>query len=183
MISFFKKILSCFELHPKKTMIAICRLPFYLITFNKFKRISSWQLKFYPCLFDRDTQSAKLGEYFWQDMYVAKKIIQTNPRRHIDVGSRIDGFIAHLACVRHVEVFDIRPLNINIDNVTFQQWDVTKPSVKLDSICDCVTCLHTLEHIGLGRYGDNINPDGWEEGLKNLSKLLEPGGGFGYRFQ
>ena len=73
-----------------------------------------WPISTYPILLDRFEQSSSLGEYFWQDLFVAKQIITSNPLRHVDVGSRIDGFIAHLLCTREVEVFDIRPLNISI---------------------------------------------------------------------
>ncbi|MDA9281290.1 DUF268 domain-containing protein [Pseudomonadales bacterium] len=99
-----------------------------------------------------------------------------NPGRHIDVGSRIDGFVAHLACVRTIEVFDIRPLSVNIQNVTFRQWDITQSAKEFHGVSDCVSCLHTLEHIGLGRYADKVDPDGWKLGFKNLSMLLSYGG-------
>lgn len=138
--------------------------------------VSNWPVAYYPVLADMYAESACLGEYFWQDLFVAKKIINSNPKRHIDIGSRVDGFIAHLACYREVEVFDIRPLSAKIENVKFTQWDITSRQEEFFSIADCVTCLHTLEHIGLGRYGDALDPQGWEIGLKSLAQLLKPDG-------
>lgn len=136
----------------------------------------AWPVKIYPILLDRDEPSATLGEYFWQDLFVAKEIIKHDPDRHIDVGSRVDGFIGHLACVRRVEVFDIRPLSVTIPGVDFIQWDMTNPNPAYVGVADCVSCLHTLEHIGLGRYGDTIDPDGWRLALSALGQLLKPGG-------
>lgn len=157
---------------------ALLATPGFISDYIGFRLISKdWKLRIYPVLLDKEQGSAHLGEYFWQDLFVAKKIISQNPTKHVDVGSRVDGFIAHLACVRKVEVFDIRPLTSEIENVEFTQWDITNPNPALNGIADCVSCLHTLEHIGLGRYGDQLDPDGWRKGLKSLVDLVAPGGG------
>ncbi len=39
-----------------------------------------------------------------------------------------------------------------------------------------MSCLHTLEHFGLGRYGDELDPYGHIKGFKNLVKILKHGG-------
>lgn len=156
---------------------ALLATPGFISDYIGFRLISKdWKLRIYPVLLDKEQESAHLGEYFWQDLFVAKKIISQNPTKHVDVGSRVDGFIAHLACVRKVQVFDIRPLTSEIENVEFTQWDITNPNPTLNGIADCVSCLHTLEHIGLGRYGDQLDPDGWRKGLKSLVDLVAPGG-------
>ena len=176
-----KKIIlvsSQFQFNPIEIIRSLAASPKFISDYIKFKlKTKNWKLKVYPVLLDKKQQSANLGEYFWQDLFVAKKIIAHNPIRHIDVGSRIDGFISHLACVRKVEVFDIRPLTSEIHNVEFTQWDITDPNPTLNGSADCVSCLHTLEHIGLGRYGDKLDPDGWKIGLKSLVDLVAPGGG------
>ena len=41
---------------------------------------------------------------------------------------------------------------------------------------ESVSCLHTLEHLGLGRYGDPFDLDGWKKGIKNLAVITKPGG-------
>ena len=60
----------------------------------------------------------------------------------MDVGSRGDGFIAHLAAFRDVEVADIRPLPAIIPHVTFIQADMmgTLPA-DLKGCCESVSCL------------------------------------------
>lgn len=83
-----------------------------------------WLVTSYPILLDRNVEAASLGEYFWQDLLVAKEIIKLSRVRHVDVNSRIDGFIAHLACARNVEVFDIPPLTSEIENVEFSAYRV-----------------------------------------------------------
>lgn len=175
-----KSYLVAVNFNPVLVFDSLVGLPRFLKDrrlFLKNAKGSEWPLVVYPILHEWKSESANLGEYFWQDLYVAKQIINENPQRHIDVGSRVDGFIAHLACVRDVEVFDIRPLTAKIENVTFTKWDITNPRQDLSGVADCVTCLHTLEHIGLGRYGDSIDPNGWKKGLSSLVTLMKPGGG------
>jgi len=67
-----------------------------------------------------------VGEYFWQDQFVARGVIDQNPPWHIDVGSRIDSFITYLAWVRKVEIFDICPLGSTFENVEFTRWNITE---------------------------------------------------------
>lgn len=179
MIKLFHYCLSAIGFNPVKIARTIASLPRYARQQILFKRLSdrsSWPVSIYPILLDRNKSAASLGEYFWQDMLVAKEIISENPSRHIDVGSRVDGFIAHLACVRKVTVFDIRPLPISVENVEFAQWDITDPNPIFRGLADCVSCLHTLEHIGLGRYGDKLDPEGWRKGLQSLARLVTIGG-------
>lgn len=131
----------------------------------------------YPCLDDRDDKSGTArGHYFHQDLRVAQKIHEANPSRHIDVGSRIDGFVAHVASFRSLEVVDIRPLDEKIPNVIFRQADLMSDDVGGLGVSDSVSCLHALEHFGLGRYGDPLDPNGWRKGLRSLHKMTTPGG-------
>ena len=181
MFRYLKLLLRLFGFDFIRLVSSLLSTPWYISQFFHFKRNhkdASFPISVYPILSDRFEPASTLGEYFWQDLFVAERVISLNPARHVDIGSRIDGFIAHLACVRQVEVFDVRPLSVNINNVSFTQWDITEPNSALFGNYDCVTCLHTLEHIGLGRYGDQLNPDGWSIALASLARLLQPQGNF-----
>ncbi len=116
------------------------------------------------------------GHYFHQDLLVARRIFARNPERHIDVGSRVDGFVAHVASFRNIEVIDIRPSLATVPNVTFTTGDLTALPDSLRGVADSVSCLHALEHFGLGRYGDPIDPSGHLKGIAGLRELLRPGG-------
>jgi uncharacterized protein DUF268 len=39
-----------------------------------------------------------------------------------------------------------------------------------------VSCLHVLEHIGLGRYGDTLDAAGDRKAAAELTRILAPGG-------
>ena len=130
-----------------------------------------------PCLGDRFDQSGTAsGHYFFQDFYVARKIFERNPERHVDVGSRVDGFVAHVASFRTIEVFDIRPLPLNIPTIVFRQANLMELQEDLRSCCDSLSCLHAIEHFGLGRYGDPIDLHGHIKGFNSLSQIVKLGG-------
>src|ERR1700693_1018569 len=67
---------------------------------------SGWRIRpDYPCLTDFYNQSGVAsGHYFHQDLYIAQKIFRKAPAKHVDVGSRVDGFVAHVASFRELEV-------------------------------------------------------------------------------
>ena len=136
--------------------------------------------RMHPCLGERSSDSGEArGHYFHQDLLVARRIHEKSPERHVDVGSRVDGFVAHVASFRPIEVLDIRPLAIEIPNVTFTQADLMNPvGASLRGYCDSISCLHALEHFGLGRYGDPVRYDGYLIGLANLGEILKTGGTF-----
>jgi len=122
------------------------------------------------------------SEYFWQDLLVARAIHSAKPVKHVDIGSRVDGFVAHVASFRAIEVFDVRPINATVPGVVFRQADLMNPTslptTDGGGYCDSLSCLHAIEHFGLGRYGDPVNPQGYQRGIANMAQLLQPGGTF-----
>lgn len=138
---------------------------------------ASWPIEItQPCLTDRYDSAGTIDkQYFYQDTYVASKIFEANPDKHFDVGSRIDGFIAQLSIFREVTILDIRPLDMLIKNVVFRQANICDPNFHIEEI-NSVSCLHTIEHFGLGRYADPIGIDLWEKGVDNIWKIVAKGG-------
>lgn len=115
------------------------------------------------------------GHYFHQDLLISQYIFQKNPTRHVDVGSRIDGFVAHVASFRKIEIIDIRAIpQSEHSNIVFRQADLMSDNAI--ELVDSISCLHAIEHFGLGRYGDPINPSGHLYGFKNLVGMLKRGG-------
>ena len=155
-----------------KTLLTfISRLPRYLSSVPYFLS-SHVPVHPYPILFDRDQSASSLGEYFWQDLFVASRIREHKPSNHADVGSRVDGFIAQLTHFIPVVLFDLRPLSHLIPNVTVIQSDINSIPTQFHNSFQSVSCLHTLEHIGLGRYGDPISLNDWPRAISSLAQLL-----------
>lgn len=176
-IRWYLNVLCCgLQLDPRGIYRRGRSFPAFYRDLQTFKKNCDWPIQVEPRLGDNDAPAGALGEYFWQDLFVAKRVIELSPARHIDIGSRIDGFVAHLACTRTIEVIDIRPLAEKIPGVSFHQVDITNLPENWVSAADCVTCLHSIEHFGLGRYGDALDAGGWKSGLRNLARIVRPGG-------
>jgi hypothetical protein len=170
-------------INPKTVRTSIKGWPY----FRKDLRIIKKQLKgnkdfkiafLYPVLRERFESSGNLGHYFYEDLTTAQRIFENKPQKHVDVGSRVDGFVAHVASFREIEVFDIRPQEARIKNIKFIVADFTNIPPNLHSYTDSLSSLNVIEHFGLGRYGDPIDVDGHLKGLENMYKVLKPGGKF-----
>lgn len=131
----------------------------------------------YPILDDWRKNAGEIGDYFWQDLWGARRIIQSRVETHFDIGSRVDGFVAHLiAGDIKVKLLDIRPLDVKIPNVSFIQTDATKlEQVESESI-ESLSALCSLEHFGLGRYGDPVNPNSCFEAFNAIQRVMKKGG-------
>ena len=66
-------------------------------------------------------------------------------------------------------------MNERIPNIIFRQVDFMREDQPLTDYCDSVSCLHALEHFGLGRYGDPVDPDGHLKGFRNLRRIVQGG--------
>ena len=168
---------------PLATLRAIQGIPRYAVDLRTLLKqrkghARQWPLTLgAPCFSDWSQQGGVAsGHYFHQDLLVAQRIFSRSPERHVDVGSRVDGFVAHVASFRKVEILDIRRVSVDVRNITFRQCDVMAMPDDLIDYCDSVSCLHALEHFGLGRYADPVRFDGYQVGFRNLVKLLRPGG-------
>lgn len=121
-----------------------------------------------------DKSGIAKGHYFHQDLFIAQQIFVNKPKKHVDIWSRIDGFVAHVASFRSVEIYDLRPLeNQKIHNITFVQCDLMWNCESLYDSTESISCLHTIEHFGLGRYGDVIDADWHIKWLDNLYKIVK----------
>lgn len=135
--------------------------------------------KFHPVFNERFSESGTMkGHYFHQDLLIARKIYENNPLRHIDIGSRIDGFVAHVAVFRKIEIFDIRSLESPVKNIIYKQADLMQLPDNMRDCCDSLSSLHAIEHFGLGRYGDPIDIDGHLKAINTIHLMLKPNGKF-----
>ncbi|MDX9988225.1 DUF268 domain-containing protein [Thiothrix unzii] len=158
-------------------------MPRFFVDYINFRKDYSGKINLYPCLHDRyESCGSTNTEYFWQDLLVARMIFNKKPQNHADIGSRIDGFVTHVASFMNINIFDIRPNILPIPGITYKQLDITNQeqlySFNEIGFYDSLSCLHAIEHFGLGRYGDPIDPYGYEKGLKNMALLLKEGGYF-----
>lgn len=138
--------------------------------------------KLYPCLKDISKDAGVIdGHYFFQDIYFARKLSEQRPLVHYDIGSRVDGFISHLLAQRAVGkiiMLDIRPLPVSVGGLEFIRTDATELKEIEDHSIESISSLHAIEHFGLGRYGDSIDPSAWKKALYAVQAKLHKGGIF-----
>jgi SAM-dependent methyltransferase len=133
----------------------------------------------YPIINDRKQQAGVMnGHYFHQDLYVARKIFESNPVKHLDIGSRTDGFVSHVASFRKIEIIDIRDIKSTVKNIHFRKADLMQLPEDLVDSFDSISSLHAIEHFGLGRYSDTIDYWGYLKAIENITRLLKHRGLF-----
>lgn len=133
----------------------------------------------YRILGEWDQQAGNLGCYVWQDLWGAQKVYRDLPETHYDIGSTVGRFVMHLLSFQQkVCLIDIRPLDYEIPGVTFRQGDAKDLRNFPDASIESISSLCAIEHFGLGRYGDEIDPDGCFKALKEIQRVVKPGGKF-----
>jgi SAM-dependent methyltransferase len=136
------------------------------------ERIDSTDL--WPCLFDKASDHPVDWQYFYQDSWAARRILQTRPVEHVDVGSRVD-FAGILSASIPVTFIDIRPLKVRLANLRTAGGSILQLPLS-DASVRSLSCLHVIEHVGLGRYGDPMDPSGSRKAGAELARVLAPGG-------
>ncbi len=128
----------------------------------------------WPCVGDKTAETDYERHYIYHLAWAARCVKDINPAKHVDIGSRLF-FPAILSAFVPTDFYDYRPADIQLSNLGSYKGDLTKLPFK-DNELASVSCLHTLEHIGLGRYGDPIDPNGDLTAMKELARVTAPGG-------
>ncbi len=128
----------------------------------------------YPCIFDKTETTNFDSHYFYQDIWAFKKIYESKVNNHIDIGSRID-FVGFLTSITNITFVDIRPLVTNLEDFSPIKASILSLPFEDNSIAS-LSCLHVAEHIGLGRYGDPLDPEGTYKACKELQRVLAKDG-------
>lgn len=162
-----------------KIFSGLAKYPHYFADWYHYSKIEGAEpitlKESYPCLFDKTAKTGIDSHYFYQDLWAFKKICSHNPARHVDVGSNVN-YIGFLTAITEVHFVDIRPLDVsNVSNLKNIKGSILEMPYEDNSI-ESLSCLHVAEHIGLGRYGDPLDPFGTKKAAAELSRCLAKGG-------
>lgn len=142
-------------------------------TYRKLPRNPSFTLAtgdIYPRLFDKTATTDIDPVYFYQDTWCARKIFEQKPARHYDVGSKAD-LIGTISQFTPTTMVDIRPLKVSLPELSFIEGSILKLPFK-DGEVASLSSICVIEHIGLGRYGDPLDPFGSEKAMAELMRVL-----------
>jgi SAM-dependent methyltransferase len=130
----------------------------------------------YPCLNDRISTTPFDQQYTYHPAWAARILAKTRPAEHVDFSS-ILYFGTMLSAFIPVRFYDYRPAQLDLSGYQSGFADLCKLDIPDNSI-QSLSCMHTVEHIGLGRYGDQLDADGDIKAINELKRVLKPGGNF-----
>ncbi|WMW22222.1 DUF268 domain-containing protein [Methanolobus mangrovi] len=149
--------------------------------FNDFKHISSqtesrfsikWSER-YPCLNDATTGTDFDRHYIFHTAWAARILSRNKPAEHVDISSSLY-FVSIVSAFIKIKFYDYRPANLNLSNLESEHADLTSLPF-LDESISSLSCMHVIEHVGLGRYGDPIRPDGDLKAIREIKRVLSQG--------
>lgn len=150
--------------------------------FEKFTKLSSiypsrfeinWK-DIYPIFSDATQNHDFDRHYIYHTGWAARKLKEILPNNHVDISSSLY-FNAITSAFIPISFYDFRSTNLALNQLKCNQADITKLPFTSNSI-QSISCMHVIEHIGLGRYGDDLNPNGDLEAFNELIRVVKPGG-------
>ena len=127
-----------------------------------------------PALGDKAATTAFDAHYVYHTAWAVRTVTRSAPARHIDVGSTLN-FCTTLAASVPVDFYDIRPAAIDLPGLRCLAGSLMALPFEDGSVAS-LSCMHVIEHVGLGRYGDPIDPLGDLKAVAELRRVLAPGG-------
>lgn len=155
----------------------------YLEQFEIFKKQSEADGRFRPRVEDQNPiltddadQTIHISWDYWiHTAWAARQLAKWKPTTHVDFGSYV--YFAGIASAFVPKFFfaDVRPISFPLKGLEPITADLTKLPFR-DGELESISCLHVMEHVGLGRYGDTLDASGDLKAAAELSRVLAPGG-------
>ena len=137
-------------------------------------RLAARAVDINPQLSDRASVTPIDRHYTYHPAWAARILARTRPNKHVDISSTVNFCVVASAFVP-IEFYDFRPAPIKLDGLYTGAADLTQLHFPTDSIAS-LSCMHVIEHVGLGRYGDPLDPDGDLKAIGELVRVVAPGG-------
>lgn len=155
----------------------------YLLDYIRFRKLDrttdrqrfklSWRDR-YPCLKDRTTNTGFDRHYIYHPAWAARVLVKTGAKAHVDISSSLN-FCSMISAFVPTEFYDYRPADLKLSNLSSEAADLLSLPFQDGSI-KSLSCMHVVEHVGLGRYGDPLDPDGDLKAIAELKRVLAVGG-------
>jgi hypothetical protein len=127
-----------------------------------------------PMLSEDTTSTGFDRHYLYHGAWALRALKRIQPSLHYDFSSSLF-FAAAASAWFPVHFCDLRPADIHLDGLSTAKEDLLRLSLADNSV-DSASCMHVVEHVGLGRYGDEINYDGDLKAVAELKRITRPGG-------
>lgn len=165
----------------RQFFIFLYRYAVFFRGFREFSRLSrgrpdlsvAWHDR-YPCLNDDTGSTGFDRHYVFHTAWAARVIMKNRPLKHVDVSSSLY-FCSILSASVPIEFYDYRPALLNLDNLSSERGDLLRLQFEDESV-QSLSCMHVVEHVGLGRYGDSLDGNGDLRAIAELKRVLAPMG-------
>ncbi|HEY6021251.1 MAG TPA: DUF268 domain-containing protein [Candidatus Paceibacterota bacterium] len=127
-----------------------------------------------PVLNEDTSQTNFDTHYIYHPAWAARIVRKINPHTHVDIASTLT-FSSILSAFVPTEFYDLRPASLTLSGLRSGAASLSALPFADNSI-ESLSCMHTIEHVGLGRYGDPLDPDGDLTAIHELRRVLSPGG-------
>jgi SAM-dependent methyltransferase len=128
----------------------------------------------WPCLSDDTSVTDFDPHYVYHTGWAARHLARRAPRLHVDFGSSVH-FVSIASAICPIEFYDYRPASLSLDGVKSGIADLLALPFP-DNYLESVSCMHVVEHVGLGRYGDAVDYDGDMKAMTELCRVVGKGG-------
>lgn len=128
----------------------------------------------YPIKGEKTATTEFDRHYVYHPAWAVRVVKEINPPFHIDISSTLH-FCSMLSAFIPVKFYDYRPAELALSGLETHKGDLMHLPFESKSV-KSISCMHTIEHIGLGRYGDPIDPDGDKKAVNELKRVVAPGG-------
>jgi SAM-dependent methyltransferase len=128
----------------------------------------------WPILDDKQSSVPFDRQYFYHPSWAARVLAENRPSKHVDISS-ILRFVGDISAFIPTEYYEFQAPDISLSNLTTGSVDLTNLPFDSHSI-ESLSCMHVVEHIGLGRYGDDIDPHGDLKAAAELQRVVRNGG-------
>lgn len=124
----------------------------------------------WPCLDDKTSHTDFDRHYVYHTAWAMRILRHTNPKRHIDISSSLY-FAAMASAFFPIKFFDFRPAGLLLNGLECAAADLLALPFPDESV-KSISCMHVVEHIGLGRYGDPFDPEGDLKAIEELKRVV-----------
>lgn len=133
-----------------------------------------WQVQMRPCPGDATATTQYDPHYVYHTAWAARRLLAHPVAQHVDIGSD-HRFTTIASAFQPMRFLDWRPAPITLSNLECGHGNLLALDLPDHSIAS-LSCMHVVEHIGLGRYGDPLDFHGADKAMAELQRVLAPGG-------
>jgi len=169
-----KYLLKIILLNIKKNIENILKTPKYIVDLIKYRSKYHGNFELFPVFGENTNKTSFDRHYIFHTAWAARKLVEINPKKHIDISSSLY-FVTITSAFIPIDFYDYRPATLNLSGLKTRSGDLLNLPFKSNSV-ESISCMHVIEHIGLGRYGDPLDIDGDKKAIKELIRVTKKGG-------